>query len=87
MACAAVFAGVEECEEAVGAWIGRQRGRAVAPGAEAFVCCFEVGGFEEVCLCFPGFCGEDEVIWDDGEFVQDKGVRWILWGEACEEQV
>lgn len=88
LAGAAVFAGVEEGEEAGGAGAGAGAGfgcvwawvwgwvGGFGPGAEAFVCCFKVGGFEEVCLGFPGFCGEDEVIGDYGEFVQDKGVGW-----------
>jgi hypothetical protein len=46
----------------------------LAPGADAFIGCFQIGFFEEIGLGFPFCCCEDEVVWDDGEFVEDERV-------------
>lgn len=51
--------------------------------ADAGIGCGEVVCFEEVELGLEGACDEDGVFGDDGEFVEDEGVRGANGGD-CE---
>lgn len=57
--------------------------QAIVVGTDACVGCGEVVCLEEVELGFKCACDEDGVFGDDGEFVEDEGVRGADGGD-CE---
>lgn len=81
LAGAAVIAGIKECEEAVGG----VHACVAVPCLETCVCGFEIVLFEDVRLRSPFFSCENEVVWDDGEFVQDKSVGRVLGREVGDQ--
>ena len=83
LAGAAILARIEEPEEP----FGRALGVSLIPGFQTCVCRFQVALFEEVGLGLPFCCREDEVVWDDGEFVQDEGVGWVFGREIGDQEV
>ena len=65
----AMLTRIEECEQPSGS-----RVVAILPGFKTGVGKSKVVFFEDISLRLVGRCGEDEVVGDDGVFVQDKIV-------------
>lgn len=82
----AMLAGIEEREQS--SWRGLIT-LPVTPIVEASICHAEVFFLEDRRLRLVGLGGDDEVVMDDGEFIQHQVVRClvVIVGDRCNEKL
>lgn len=81
-----MLAGIEEREQS--SWRGLIT-LLVTPIAQASICHAEVVFLEDCRLRLVGLGGDDEVVMDDGEFIQHQVVRClvVIVGDRCNEKL